>query len=227
MSWYCNNYQKLVQENKDAIAKISGESFKTMQKMFEYMAMYNISLFELEVIKKDLIGAALEADMEGIDFTDKLGMPEKEFCDSLVKEGMGNGRLERAVLLMRDAVLALSGFYFYFWLLDGIPWNYGITPAMLFIVVWGLSWNYMINRKAQGMGAYLLTDRVRWWLSFGGLMVWVAVYMFFLERTMMRKMFFVSGNAIVILLILAVLSAVAFFGNNYYWNKRSEKYNWQ
>ena len=66
MSLFYNNYQRLVQENNDAIAKISGESWSTLCKMFEYMRFYNISLFELEVLKKDLLGAAREELTSGI-----------------------------------------------------------------------------------------------------------------------------------------------------------------
>lgn len=63
MSLFRNNYKKLVQENQYGLAEISGKSFKMLNSMMDYLGTFDVSLFELEVIKKDLIGLAKEADM--------------------------------------------------------------------------------------------------------------------------------------------------------------------
>lgn len=223
MSLFYNNYQRLVQENNDAIAKISGESWSTLCKMFEYMRFYNISLFELEVLKKDLLGVAREADIEGIDFRDKLGMPEKEFCDSLVRDGIEHIWQERIVLAVRNVVLIFFAYYTFLWLLEGIPMDYGIRIEVLFIGTVGVFWDYITKHGIQGFGAYRLSDRGKRWGSLGSYIVWgIAI-----AAIMMKGGFIIRGNGVVIFLILFVLSAAVFFGNNIYWNKRSERYNWK
>ena len=223
MSLFYNNYQRLVQENNDAIAKISGESWSTLCKMFEYMRFYNISLFELEVLKKDLLGAAREADMEGIDFRDKLGMPEKEFCDSLVRDGIEHIWQERIVLAVRNVVLIIFAYYTFMWLLDGMPMDYGIRTEALFFGTVGAFLNYITNHGIRGFGAYRLSDKGKRRASIGVFIVWgIAI-----TAVIMKAGFIIRGNGAVIFLILFVLSAATFFGNNIYWNKRSEKYDWK
>ena len=223
MSLFYNNYQRLVQENNDAIAKISGESWSTLCKMFEYMRFYNISLFELEVLKKDLPGAAREADMEGIDFRDKLGMPEKEFCDSLVRDGIEHIWQERIVLAVRNVVLIIFAYYTFLWLLEGIPMDYGIRIEVLFIGTVGVFWDYITKHGIQGFGAYRMSSRGKWWVTLGGYIV-RGIAVMAIET---KEACLITVNGAVIFLILFVLSAAAFFGNNIYWNKRSEKYNWK
>lgn len=88
MNLFHNNYSKLKQQNADAIADLSSKNWNHLKKMFEYMSSYNVSLFELEVIKKDLIGATLEADANGIDLNEKIGMDDKEFCDTLLLDAL-------------------------------------------------------------------------------------------------------------------------------------------
>lgn len=227
VSLFYNNYQRLVQENNDAIAEISAESWRTLNNMFEYMMLYNISLFELEVIKKDLIGAAREADVEEIDFKDKLGIPEKEFCDSLVREGMEHIWQERLILAVRNAVMIFFGFYTFLWLMDGVPADYGISVTVLFIGVWCVVWNYIVTYRIRGLGAYRLSDRGKRWSSFGGFIALMTAYTSILIYISAKGIFFVKGNGAVIFLILFILSAAVFFGNNIYWDRRSKRYNWR
>ena len=68
MSLFYNNYKRLVQENNDAYSEIPIKSYKVLDNMFKYLETFEVSLFELEVIKKDLIGLAKEADREGVAF---------------------------------------------------------------------------------------------------------------------------------------------------------------
>ncbi len=228
MSLFYNNYQRLVQENNDAIVQLSGESFKTLQRMFEYLNLYDASLFELEVIKKDLIGVAQEAEMEGADFKDKLGMPEREFCDSLVREGMEHVRWERMILAVRNGMLMFFGFYIFYWLMiDGATADYGIPTSAIFIGIWCAAWDYMIKYRIRGLGTYRLTDRGKRWLSFGGRMSLMMVYITVLNHMSLKRLFLVRGNGVVLLLVLFLIVAAVFFGNNCYWDKRSEKYNWR
>lgn len=60
-------------------------------------------------------------------------------------------------------------------------------------------------------------------MTLGGYIVW-GIAVMAIET---KEAFLIRGNGVVIFLILFVLSVAAFFGNNIYWNKRSEKYNWK
>lgn len=223
MSLFYNNYQRLVQENNDAIAEISRESFKELQKMFKYMASFEVSLFELEVIKKDLIGVAREADIEGIDFEDKLGRPEKEFCDALLKDGIEHSRVERKILMVKNALIALFGYYALWWVMLGAPGSFGIPPLVVFFGLWDAAGGYVMDCKLRGRGAYLLAARKLWTIFLGG-----STIIFIIAVCLMPdEILWFRGDGRVIFFILLALSACAFFGNNYYWDKCSEKYNWR
>lgn len=55
--------------------------------IFQYLSSFSVSLFEQEVIKKELIGIAKEAELKGISLEEQIGMQGKDFCDNLLQEG--------------------------------------------------------------------------------------------------------------------------------------------
>lgn len=228
MSIFRSNYKKLVQENKYGLAEISGKSFKALDSMFDYLSTYDISLFEMEVIKKDLIGLAKEADMEGSAFLDKIGMPEKVFCDSLVKDGMKSDRFGRFIPLMRDLLITDWMLYTIYWLLEGTPETFGI-PTYFFIVNAGLFlWEYLVTLKLQRKKAEHAMAKNKKEV-FYKLLLFLATFTFVMQGWMLAELpeFIMRGTGSVIFFVLLVLSVAAFFGNNYYWDKCSEKYNWR
>ena len=78
-----NDYARLKQDNVDESVKLQYENRRIIERITDYISSKKVSLFELEIIKKDLIGIATEAEIEELTFVDKLGMKEKAFCDSL------------------------------------------------------------------------------------------------------------------------------------------------
>lgn len=78
-----NAYKKLKQENIDESVKLDRKNRKDIEEMMDYISSHNISLFEIEILKKDLIGMAKEAEEEKSLLKDKLG-DKKIFCDSLI-----------------------------------------------------------------------------------------------------------------------------------------------
>lgn len=59
-----NDYDRICQENADRLDGVSVKNRIALIRMFQYVAAFPVSLFQLEVVKKDLIGLASEADME-------------------------------------------------------------------------------------------------------------------------------------------------------------------
>lgn len=110
MSIFYNNWQKLTFENNRELEKLSPSNWDTIENMIKYMDSFHLSLFELETIKKDLIGMAGEAQLEGIDFLDKIGMSEKDFCDSLIENAAKRTAAERLLPVARNFMLAFLDF---------------------------------------------------------------------------------------------------------------------
>lgn len=225
MNLFHNNYNQLMQDNIDAMANLSAKNWNILKKMFEYMSSYNVSLFELEIIKKDMIGIALEADAEGVDINQKLGMNDKEFCDSLLSDALTKHYGEEILLIIKNIFFwLLTIFALGFWF-DGFPSQYGISLSDCFFAI------ILCNGKefiTTILNKYILYSSSRKQkiikvaftiISFILLMLWLFV-------PGLDNIFIVQGNGYIIFVFLILLTIGSVFINNYYWNCCSEKYNW-
>lgn len=66
-----NNLEILKEENVDRIANMGGEMWDQLAPVFRYLSISMISEFEIESIKKDLIGMAEEAELQHISLEEK------------------------------------------------------------------------------------------------------------------------------------------------------------
>lgn len=219
-----NNYQKLKQQNADEIAGMSEKNWGVINRMMQYISSYNVSLFEMEVIKKDLIGAAKEADMESIELGEKLGVPEKEFCDSLIQAGMKRSRFELILPMLQRACLWLTAIYVTGFLADGLPGESGIRWWEILLLPVGMQFDVIIDRYIIGRSAYSR----KYTKAIGNILILVIdIVLLVLFSPGKFDGFLIRGNGWGILAVLFVLNAVIFWSNNYYWNKCSRNYRWE
>lgn len=232
MGIFYSNYRKLVKENNDELLRLPQQDWEIFERMMKYMASFHLSRFELEVIKKDLIGMAGEAKLEGIEFSDRLGMPEKEFCDRLIKDAARQGVMERAIPAVRNAMLVVLGFYMLEWLLEGTPAIYGVTNKLI-LLGGTMAVLTLLDGLYDGREIYMSN---RWkriaWKAFL-LIVMVSIMQlddFVFEDPSVYYTgifpikFVVMGNGKVILAALAVLSAAVYFWCNYYYDRCLKRY---
>lgn len=227
MGIFYSNYRKLVKENNDELLRLPQQDWEIFERMMKYMASFRLSRFELEVIKKDLIGMAGEAQLEEIEFSDRLGMPEKEFCDRLIKDAARQGVMERAIPAVRNAMIAVLMFYMLEWLLKGTPAIYGITNQLIFFGG-TMAVLTLINEWWKGRGVYISN---RWkkiaWTVYSMIVFWfiIGIDDFLFEDPsvyytgIFSIKFVVMGNGKVILAALAVLSAAVYLWCNYYYDR--------
>lgn len=102
MNIFQNNYTKLLEENERAETKMSFKNISDIRDAINYFRGQGTSLFELEVIKKDMISLAQEAEIENLSLEEKLGMSIPEFCENMEKENptsnwMGRDYEEKSV----------------------------------------------------------------------------------------------------------------------------------
>lgn len=228
MSLFYNNYKKLVQENECGLEEISGKNFKVLDSMFKYLRTFEVSLFELEVIKKDLIGLAKEAEAEDVFLLDKLGTTEKEFCDSIVKDGIKPGYMEQIVPLVRTIIIIDFIGYTIFWMVEGRPETYGFPGSLIIIgaVVW--LYDFLIIRnleRKRAASSFSTGDKYKRKLY--RFLVFLSILILGAWDLPDGMSFMIHGNGRVIFFIFLILSVISFLGNNYYWDKLSEKYNWK
>lgn len=224
MSMFYNNYQKLCQENNDAIAELSAANWNTLRKMFDYISSFNISLFELEVFKKDLIGIAKESDLEDIDLRDKLGVPETEFCTTMIQDALQRSRLESLVLIIRNIFSYLFVWYTVILLIEGLPENYGIHLWLVLFAVFDCMLRNVIDIRLLRRTTYMDFRKRK---TIRTILAAIEIALIALLIYLPEECYLIRGDGRIIWLVLLVLALVSFFGNNYFWNRRSRNYNWQ
>lgn len=116
-----NNLEILKEENVDRIANMGGEMWDQLAPVFRYLSISMISEFEIESIKKDLIGMAEEAELQHISLEEKLGIPAKEFCEDLIqsvrRDGGGKSKAGEICMVFLSSVVRTLTF---FWVLDNV-----------------------------------------------------------------------------------------------------------
>lgn len=117
MNPFRNELKRLEKENNDMAADIEcRENYVAVQNMIRYLSSFSLSLFQIQVIRKDLIGMALEADKERLALQDKLGVAPKEFCNDIIQNGESSARskhlLNAAVNTIQFAAIWLFIKYF-------------------------------------------------------------------------------------------------------------------
>lgn len=229
MSLLYNNYQKICQDNKDENAKLKPENRKSIERMTDYLSLNNVSLFELEVIKKDLIGIATEAELEELTFADKLGMKEKEFCDSLLHGAMKNRRFESLLILAKKLAIFTAAATVYFYITTGFPEKYGLVTSICVFVSFLVLLFEALGLDKAFKKKFIYNDYV----ESNRKMIFTVIAILIIWKLDFGKLFgisnvaFIYGNGTVISIVSVVVAIALFLANNYYWDKQSKKYDWQ
>ena len=223
MSLLYNNYQRLTQENVDNYHKISSGNRNSLLKMMAYLSSFSISKFDLEILKKDLIGMCQEADTEDKTIEEYIGVSAKDFCDDLAKECHKSTIFESFTLIIRTITGTLFLFYAVEFLFLGFSNNWGISPSLLIITIVFPIVDY-IGAKLLNRKSYLPPEKKKKFKATfaGGIFL---VYMLFFTSTSIPMYFY--GHGRLIFFVLLVLTLIVFLGTNYYWDCKSKKYQWE
>lgn len=221
MRLFENDFEKLKQDNIDESVLLKPEDYGTLDRMMTYLASHNVALFELEVMKKDLIGFAKEAEVAGITMEESLGMPEKEFCDSLLDGAMKKNFFDQVMPILRNMLMIVCLFHILDFMFSGCPKNFGLTISTVFFgvvleFVLGMVEGKLIKRSVYG--GYNANKAVYFIVSTALLALWFL---------MPDNVFVIRGNGWVIALVLAIIMLAGIVLNNVYWNRQSEKYKWE
>lgn len=223
MNLLYNDYQKIKQDNKDENARLKPENRKAIERMTEYISYNKVSLFQLEVIKKDLIGLAMEAEEEGVSLMTKVGMGEKGFCDSLMEDAMRTNKFERILLLIRNLSLVTCVLTMYLCVSTGFPEKFGlITSCMVSATI------FSVILELIGFDRFVGTKTIYGDRKTTAQTAVVIALMYIIYFKFDFPIFdLIYGDSKVITGITILVTAIIFLLNSFYWNKQSEKYNWK
>lgn len=92
-----NQLSKLRKENNTQDKQLSKGSTVIMTDIICYLRASNLCGYDIEIIRKELIGMALEAQLRGEAFGDIVGKDYKAFCRELMKNGRQKIFYEKAL----------------------------------------------------------------------------------------------------------------------------------
>lgn len=107
-----NRLNKLRKENNIQDKQLSKENNSIMTDIICYLRASNLCEYDMEIIRKELIGMALEAQMRGETFGDVIGKDYKAFCRELMKNGKQKTLYEKALEIFYVFTFALMVLYF-------------------------------------------------------------------------------------------------------------------
>ena len=223
-----NAYKELKQENIDNSVKLKRENRLMIEEMMEYITANSIALFEVEILKKDLIGIAMEAEMEKVSLKNKLGVSKKEFCDSLLVDAMKKRPFEVLLWWITRIMIAIAILNTFMFVMLGCPNKFGVVLSVLVYSCVFIGISEFIELKAKGKYGYDKDGKNRT-IKIEGIFVllWIVHSAIISPRFDLRDTYIFQGNGWLVTGVLIVITVLIYLFNNYYWNKQSEKYNWK
>lgn len=95
-----NQLEKLRKENNLLDKQLSKENNSIMTDMVCYLRSSDLCEYDIEIIRKELTGMALEAQLRSEKFSDVVGDDYKALCDELMKNGRQKTLYEKALEIL-------------------------------------------------------------------------------------------------------------------------------
>ena len=219
-----NNLEILKEENVDRIANMGGEMWDQLAPVFRYLSISMISEFEIESIKKDLIGMAEEAELQHISLEEKLGIPAKEFCEDLIqsvrRDGGGKSKAGEICMVFLSSVVRTLTF---FWVLDNVffvePGRINLFSFWFAVILGAIEVGALVALK------FAFDRRKRGMIEVGGL---VLILICFFYGGIRNSFIVISRGWNLFLGMILIAATVLTYGiQRWYWNRQSQKYEWK
>lgn len=232
MNIFYNDLMKLKHENRKRLEEIKNPNQRTIRDIMEYMRYSGICPFELAVMQKDLVGMAEQAQQDGTTVEEKLGIPLKEFCDSVIRDGRRQTLWERFAHVMVFMFPTILLFFGYIFILEGRGWQDKVPFIHIIIILFaaGISFLYAALRAKITFCRNRLINLV---VVFIPMFLVIAGYL--LPFGLMRDSKVIKALASVgvpvsfqtAFLVLALLYALLLLQESVHWNRISRKYDWK
>ena len=123
-----NAEKKLRKENNKSETSLSKSTNLVLTDMIVYLHSSDLCEYDIEIIRKELIGMAAEAQMRGQAFEEVVGEDYKGFCDDLIQNGRKKSKQEKFIEI---AYVIVVGF--------GVLFVYEIVSQAIIAAVKGVS----------------------------------------------------------------------------------------
>lgn len=224
MMLFHNKLHELELENTDSFQSIQNtESRREIGNMVKYLSASSLSLYQIQIIRKDLIGMAAEGEQNNLSVKDILGREPKEFCDEIIENSGEHAGWEHFMRLLLE-ILQISALVYLiqFIFINSVPASYGIDYAFIvWLVVWcagGVFLPDYINRKSsvqpKPYGRYLgWLCRLLAFLSFAWLI-----------SSPLAGQFVIRANGWLIIAVILLMLAGTTVGMNRHWANCAQRF---
>lgn len=224
MMLFTNQLHKLELENKDSFQSVqNGDSRREIVNMMKYLSASSLSLYQIQIIRKDLIGMAIEGERKGLPLKEVLGSEPKEFCDEIIQNSGEYAGWEHFMNLLLEYLQMATLFYFIrFIFISSAPASFGLDYSfMIWLVVWcvgGVVLPDYIGRKfsisKKPYGRYLgWVCRLLALLSF----IW-------LSSSPLARQFLFRANGWLILVVMLLMLAAATASMSRHWARCAQRF---
>lgn len=226
MTIFTNQLRHLEKENRYTLKQITDKSNRQLVvRMVKYLSASPLPLYQVQVIRKDLIGMALEAEKEHMKLADKIGIETKQFCDEVIKSSGGSARWEHAMVSLLTVLQTSIIIYPTQWLLGFFKWtsvsvSFAYLCWLLIWVVFGVFLPEYLDRKFS-----IYQNKYGCFISYSCRLLALLGYVWAVCSPWGSSVFFLAGGwGWVILILFVILALTATYGMNLHWAKCAENY---
>jgi len=178
-----NLEKTLRKENNLSEKQLTKENNLILTDMIVYLHSSNLCEYDIEIIRKELIGMALEAQLREEGLSTVVGEDYKAFCDELIKNGRKKTSYE-TVLEFLYVVVFGGGALFFYEIIKNIIMvvsKKGLTNSVLDLPI---SWGFVVSFVCAILFAY-------------GIFTFVSKNSFELTDSKLHKFLFIVGFTII------------------------------
>lgn len=220
-----NRLNKLRKENNMQDKQLSKENSPIMTDIICYLRASDLCEYDIEIIRKELIGMALESQLRGENFSDIVGDDKKAFCMELMENGRQKTNYEKilgilytitnALLVLYIAEIMLSSTIFN--ILKYNQFTMPITLSFVVMTLFAVGMGYFVYYYFTKNSHETLKKNRKTQILFlaGFTILWAAALLF---RYLFDQMVIINVNCLYPLVAFAVAFAIIKFLNNQYEN---------
>ena len=206
-----NQLNMLRKENNTKDKELLKENSTIMTDIICYLRASNLCEYDIENIRKELLGMAIEAQLRGDFFGDVVGEDYKAFCIEIMKSGRQKTRYEKILGILYTVVFSVMVLYFAEIFFSAtiynifklgnfdMPITLGFVISTLMVVGLGISVYYYFTKHAFDFSKKSRKIRIQFVLGF--VILWAATV---LVRVLFEETVLLTINCLYIVLGLVI-----------------------
>lgn len=225
MTLFKSQLMKLEKENTEAFQSIhNSNTRKEIVDMVKYLSASPLSLYQIQVIRKDLIGMAAEGEQNQIPLKEVLGVDAKEFCDEVIQNSDHRAPWEHLIRYLQTILSAWAVVYsLKFILLNSAPDTFGIDYSdFVWLIIWIIGGVFLPEYLDQKTAVYenSVLRYLGWICRLAALLSYGL-----LCKSPLATQFIFTGNGWLILAVILIFWSGVTILMNWHWGMCAQRFS--